>query len=130
MGTVMVNAYLWFNALLYIGLAIWCTVAPDATAQAVGFTALTPSGQTEFLAVYGGMEFGIGLLFAYFAVSGQPRNGLVLGVAFYGPIVLWRAFAISRYGPLESTTIGLAAAEWVLLLLGVALFLRQRSRRR
>ncbi len=124
----MVNAYLWLNALLYIGLAIWCTVAPDATAHAVGFTALTPSGQTEFLAVYGGMEFGIGVLFAYFAVSRQPRNGLVLGMVFYAPIVAWRAYAISRYGPLESTTIGLAAAEWVLFLSGLALFLRWRNK--
>ncbi|SEL07345.1 hypothetical protein SAMN05428989_1369 [Pseudoxanthomonas sp. GM95] len=126
----MVNAYLWFNALLYIGLAIWCTLAPDSTAAAVGFTALTPSGQTEFLAVYGGMEFGIGLLFAYFAVSRQPRNGLVLGVAFYAPIVAWRAFAISRYGPLETTTIALAGFEWLLFLVGLALFLRQRNKHR
>jgi hypothetical protein len=125
----MVNAYLWFNALLYMGLALWCTIAPDTTAHAIGFTALTPSGQTEFLAVYGGMEFGIGLLFAYFAVSRQPRNGLVLGVVFYGPIVLWRAWAVSQYGPLEATTLGLAAAEWVLFLLGLALFLRQRNKR-
>ncbi len=94
----MVNAYLWLNALLYIALALWCTLAPESTAQAVGFTALTPAGQTEFLAVYGGMEFGIGLLFAYFARSRHPRNGLVMALLFYAPIVAWRAYAIAATG--------------------------------
>lgn len=27
----MVNAYLWLNALLYIALALWCTLAPEST---------------------------------------------------------------------------------------------------
>lgn len=126
----MVNAYLWFNALLYVGLAIWCSIAPETTAHAVGFTALTASGRSEFLAVYGGMEFGIGLAFAYFSVSRQPRNGLALAVAFYAPIVLWRAWAIGRYGPLAPTTLALAGMEWLLLLSGLGLLLRQRGRTR
>lgn len=124
----MVNAYLWLNAVLYLALAVWCTLAPDSTAQAVGFTALTPAGQTEFLAVYGGMEFGIGLLFAYFSLSRQPRNGLVLALLFYGPVVVWRAYAIARYGLPGGTTLGLVAAEWLLLLAAVGLFLRRRGR--
>ncbi|MDQ1119102.1 MULTISPECIES: DUF4345 family protein [Pseudoxanthomonas] len=124
----MVNAYLWLNALLYIALALWCTLAPESTAQAVGFTALTPAGQTEFLAVYGGMEFGIGLLFAYFARSRQPRNGLVLALLFYGPIVAWRAYAIARYGLPGGTTLGLVVGEWLLLLAAAGLFLWQRNR--
>lgn len=125
----MANAYLWFNALLYMGLGIWCSIDPDRAAQAVGFTGLTPSGQTEFLAVYGGMEFGIGLAFAYFSVSRQPRNGLVLGVAFYAPIVLWRAWAISLHGPLEPPTWVLAGMEWGLFLLGLVLLLQRGQER-
>ncbi len=39
----------------YILLAGWCSLMPDKTSKAVGFTLQPGSGQSEFLTVYGGL---------------------------------------------------------------------------
>ncbi len=125
----MVNAYLYFNAVLYALLAAWCTLFPAATASAVGFQTLTKSGQSEYLVIYGGLQLGMAFLFAYFAWTAQPRNGLVLGLAFYFPIVVYRAFTLAKLWPVEPTTLILAVLEWALLIAGAVLWLRLRTAR-
>jgi hypothetical protein len=120
----MVNAYLYLNAVLYTALAVWCTLFPARTAAAVGYTTLSKSGQSEYLVIYGGLQLGMAFLFAYFARTGQQRNGLLVGLAFYVPIVLYRAFTLANLWPVESTTIFLAVLEWLLLIAAVALWMR------
>ncbi len=125
----MVNAYLYLNALLYASLAAWCTLFPQATASAVGYQVLSRSGQSEYLVIYGGLQLGMAFLFGYFAWTRQARNGLVLSLAFYVPIVLYRAFTLAHLWPVERTTVLLAGLEWALLIAGVVLLARQRGRR-
>jgi hypothetical protein len=123
----MVNAYLYFNAFLYAGLALWCTLLPAETASAVGFLVLTPSGQSEYLVIYGGLQLGMAFLFAYFARTGQQRNGVVLGLAFYTPIVAYRtATLVSLWSEVGATTLVLACLEWLLLGWGVLLYRKLR----
>ncbi len=124
----MLKAYLYFNAVLYALLAAWCTLMPAQTAAAVGFQVLDKSGQSEYLVIYGGLQLGMAFLFAYFARTDQPRNGLVLALAFYVPIVVYRAFTLAMLWPVGATTQALAVLEW--LLLGTALYLwgRQHGR--
>ncbi len=121
----MLKAYLYFNALLYALLAAWCTLMPAQTAAAVGFKLLDKSGQSEYLVIYGGLQLGMAFLFAYFARTGQSRNGLVLSLAFYVPIVIYRAFTLATLWPVQATTQALAVLEW--LLLGTALYLWGRQ---
>lgn len=125
----MVNAYLYLNAVLYALLAVWCTLFPTRTAAAVGYQVLSKSGQSEYLVIYGGLQLGMAFLFAYFAWTGQPRNGLVVALAFYVPIVLYRAFSVARLWPVEPTTVFLAVLEWLLLIAGVVLWSRLRNGR-
>ncbi len=125
----MVNAYLYLNAALYALLALWCTLFPEATASAVGYRVLSASGQSEYLVIYGGLQLGMAFLFAYFAWTRQPRNGLVLSLAFYLPIVLYRAVTLVRFWPVEPTTSLLAGLEWALLIAACVLLARQRGRR-
>ncbi|MEP6907924.1 MAG: DUF4345 domain-containing protein [Pseudoxanthomonas sp.] len=125
----MVNAYLYLNALLYALLALWCTLFPHATASAVGYQVLSKSGQSEYLVIYGGLQLGMAFLFAYFAWTRQPRNGLVLSLAFYGPIVLYRTVTLAQLWPVEPTTVLLAALEWALLIAGAALLAKQPGHR-
>lgn len=122
----MLKVYLYFNALLYALLAVWCTLMPAQTAAAVGFQVLDKSGQSEYLVIYGGLQLGMAFLFAYFARTDQPRNGLVLSLAFYVPIVIYRAFTLANLWPVQATTTALAVLEW--LLLGAALYLWARQR--
>ncbi|CAN7301771.1 DUF4345 domain-containing protein [Pseudoxanthomonas sp. LjRoot143] len=122
----MATAYLYLNALVYLLLAVWCTVAPARTAAAVGYTSLSRSGQVEYLTIYGGLQLGLAILFAWFAWSQQMRTGLVLALALYVPIVLFRSIGLVRWWPVETTTLVLAAVEW--LMLAVALWLWWQGR--
>ena len=123
----MLNAYLYLNAFLYAFLAAWCTVFPAETAAAVGFQTLTRSGQSEYLVIYGGLQLGMAFLFAYFAWSRQPRNGLVLALAFYVPIVAYRAITVVAFWPVEPTTLLLALLEWIMLITAAVLWRRSRG---
>ena len=122
----MATAYLYLNALVYLLLAVWCVVAPARTAAAVGYTSLSRSGQVEYLTIYGGLQLGLAILFAWFAWSQQMRTGLVLALALYVPIVLFRSIGLVRWWPVETTTLVLAAVEW--LMLAVALWLWWQGR--
>lgn len=124
----MLKFYLYFNAMLYAMLAAWCTLMPAETAAAVGFQVLDRSGQSEYLVIYGGLQLGMAFLFAYFARTGQPRNGLVLSLAFYVPIVAYRAFTLAQLWPVGPTTIALAVFEWLLLGTAICLWARQHGR--
>lgn len=123
----MLKVYLYFNALLYALLAAWCTLMPSQTAAAVGFQVLDKSGQSEYLVIYGGLQLGMAFLFAYFARTDQPRNGLVLSLAFYVPIVIYRAFTLAMLWPVQAATTALAVLEWLLLGTAVYLWARQRG---
>jgi len=125
----MVNAYLYLNAVLYALLALWCTLFPGTTASAVGYQVLSRSGQSEYLVIYGGLQLGMAFLFAYFARTRQPRNGVVLALAFYIPIVLFRAVSMARLWPLEPATLLLALLEWMLLIAAVLLWKTSRPRK-
>lgn len=122
----MTAAYLYLNAVLYLLLAGWCTFAPARTAAAVGYASLTRSGQTEYLTIYGGLQLGLAFLFAWFAWTQQLRTGLVLAMALYLPIVLYRSAALLRWWPVESTTMILVVTEW--LMLAAALWLWWQGR--
>ena len=125
----MVNAYLYLNAALYGLLALWCTLFPQTTASAVGYQVLSRSGQSEYLVIYGGLQLGMAFLFAYFARTRQPRNGVVLALAFYGPIVLYRTVSMARLWPLAPATLLLALLEWILLLAAILLWKTSRPRK-
>lgn len=54
----MITAYFALNALLYAVFAVWCAVKLDATATNLGYTALSNSGRSEYLTIYGGLQWG------------------------------------------------------------------------
>jgi hypothetical protein len=87
----MLTIYLWFNAVMYVVLGVWCTALPDATARAIGFAFEKPGARSEYITVYGGMEFGLGVFFLLCALVPTLRDaGLHLGLCMYGGLVAWR----------------------------------------
>ncbi|MET0225195.1 MAG: DUF4345 domain-containing protein [Dokdonella sp.] len=122
----MVNLYLYFNAGLYALFALWCTLAPTRTAQGVGYAALSRSGVSEYLVVYGGLQLGLGLFFLYCAQAGAQRIGLVFALLLYAPIVVYRAATVARQWPVGITTLGVGSLELLLLLGAFSLWWRQR----
>lgn len=123
----MASFYLYFNTILYAVFALWCTFAPAQTAKAVGYDALSRSGESEYLVVYGGLQFGLALFFYYCARAGEQRTGLILALALYAPIVLYRCVTVARQWPVAPTTLGTGVLEIALLLGALAAWWRLRA---
>lgn len=73
----MQRAVLTIVGILYLALGLWCTLTPQTTAAALGFT-LSSAGLIEYLVVYGGLEVGLGLAM----ILGARRPRLLPGVLF------------------------------------------------
>jgi hypothetical protein len=118
--------YLVVNAALYAIFALWCTLSPWRTATNIGFTSLSPSGRSEYLVVYGGMQLGFALIFAMLARGdvALQRLGIVASLCLYAPIVAYRVVAAVRFWPLEGTTLAVAALELGLLVAAAVLYVR------
>lgn len=119
----MTAIYLWVNAAMYAVFALWCAVSLDKTSANLGYTALSNSGRSEYFTVYGGLQWGLGLAFAYFAMKPElHRVGVVFALAVYAPIVLHRTISLLRFGPVETMTKAVAGLEIVMLVLAVVLW--------
>ncbi len=124
----MTAIYLWLNAAIYGIFAIVCTVRAAATSQSIGFTTLNNGGMAEYVTVYGGMELGLGIIFAWLAYRPElHRTGIVLALALYAPLVIFRWASVARYWPVQGLTLGTGALETTLLILAIALWFAQRN---
>jgi hypothetical protein len=115
----MVGLYLWASAILYAGFGAWCTLAPERTARAAGYEVLSAGGRSEYLVVYGGLQFGLAICFAWLAAHEMHRLGLGFALALTTPIVLFRAVTVVRNWPVGTTTVALAGLEFALLAAAV-----------
>lgn len=83
--------YLGFQAVLYVGLAVWCTVAPDGTSRAIGFALTNGSARSEYITVYGGLELGMGVFFFLTALHPEWRRlGVLFALCAYGCLATFR----------------------------------------
>jgi hypothetical protein len=118
--------YLYFNALLYVVFALWCTLAPDSTATNIGFTRLTSGGRSEYLVVYGGLQAALALIFFILArAPDRHRLGILISVVLYAPLVAYRVTTVLRFWPVSVVTLATGALEVVLLVLATGLLVSQ-----
>ena len=90
--------YLYLNAALYALFAVWCTVAATKTSHTIGYLALSSGGRSEYLVIYGGLQFGLAAIFYLCARdSAFLKLGIAIALALYVPIVLYRAVTIARF---------------------------------
>lgn len=119
----MAKAFLILNGVLYIGLALWCTIAPMKTSSSIGFGLPNSSAKSEYLVVYGGLELAMG---AFFLLCAFKANMLEAGLWFalltYGCLMVYRwstIFALRDLGVFIYTmvaveTVMTAASAWLL----------------
>lgn len=125
----MASIYLYLNAAIYLLFSIWCTFAASSTAHSLGFIGMTNSGRAEYLTVYGGLQFGLALIFGWTAWSGEIRFGLIVAVALYAPLVIWRIAGLALHWPVANATLYVAALEAAMLVAGLLLWLNHAKAR-
>ena len=120
--------YLIVVAAMYIFLALWCTFQPEVTSTKVGFELKGGSGQSEFMTVYGGLEFGIAVVFLLTIWPvGNVYFGVLACTVIHASLVLFRSISFFQFKGIDSFTYQLAVGEWVVMLVGIALLTLQRA---
>lgn len=95
----MTTLYLAFNALMYAVFALWCTLAPQSTRRHLGLDVRNSAGESEYLAVYGGLQAGVALYYALACFAAEHRSSaLWMSVLLYGGLASWRTLAVARFG--------------------------------
>lgn len=124
-GDTMAKYYLALVGLMYLGLGIWCAVAPRHTSQAVGFSLAPGKGQSEFLTVYGGLEVGLGLIFLLALIKPEQVGILLLAcLILHAALVVFRSAGFVLYSGFPRVTYILAGGEWLLLICTALLYWR------
>ena len=114
------RTYLSLVGLLYVGLGLYCSFSPVAAARTVGFTLNGQAGSSEFLAVYGGLEIGMGLAFLLPLLQIRAtRFALQSCLLIHCSIVICRTISLFTFTPVATSTVKLATGEWVILICGI-----------
>ena len=110
--------------LVYLALALWCSIDPATTSEKVGFQLQPGSGQSEFITIYGGLELALAIILLMPLVWNEStRFSLISCIAIHGSLVLFRSMAYFRFEGIDSFTHRLAIGEWVILLASIAVLL-------
>jgi|TARA_R110002096_G_scaffold417745_2_gene621510 hypothetical protein len=124
----MTRIFLAMTGLIYLLLALWCSLDPVSTSRSVGFSLQAGSGQSEFLVVYGGLELALGLIFLWPLWQKEvTRFALVVCVIVHGCLVLFRSIGFFVFTGIGSTTYSLAVGEWLIFLISLGFYLVQRT---
>lgn len=124
-------AYLYLNAAVCLGFAVWCTLYPDRTAAAFGITLDTAGARSEFLVLYGGLQLGLAVFFAASAVSRRRRPAaLLLAVCLWPAVAAYRLATVATYPDLGRTTYIVAGVEAILAAGALAIAFQRGFRRR
>lgn len=111
------RVFLAIVGLAYLLLAGWCALRPDQTSASVGFTLQKGSGQSEFLTVYGGLEFALGVVFLLPLI--RPANtsfALALCLWIHVCLVVFRSVGFVMFKEIPAMTCALASVEWIIFL--------------
>ncbi|MDJ0975648.1 MAG: DUF4345 family protein [Planctomycetota bacterium] len=121
----MAVAFLWINAVMYLGFSVWCTVLPTKTAEAIGFAFSKASGKSEYVTIYGGLEMGLALFFLFTALSPSLRTaGLLFALVLYGCLALWRIGTVLSIDELGLFPYVMLSIEVTFTLIAAALYFR------
>jgi hypothetical protein len=118
--------------LVFCGIGWMGLTRPDVLMEPVGIALTDKRTLNEVTAMYGGMNFALGLFFVLSALVGRLRvGGLLAALAFLTGLVSGRVTSFVRDGVPEGTggasMLGMLAAEMIGLLLFVGALLKRRA---
>lgn len=121
----MAKFFLMINGVLYIALALWCTLLPMKTSSAIGFALPNNSAKSEYLVVYGGLELAMGAFFLLCALrSNMLEAGLWFALLSYGCLMIYRWSTILALKDLSTFIYTMAAIETLMTLASALLLWR------
>lgn len=107
---------------IYVALAMWCSLQPSVMSAKVGFQLKPGSGESEFVTVYGGLEFGLALVILSAAFRPKLlKFGVQACVLIHVSLVVFRSISLIRFSGIEAFTYQLAAGEWAIAIAGLAI---------
>lgn len=121
--------FLTLIGIVYLYLAVWCSLMPERTSRLVGFDLIPGSGQSEFLVIYGGLESAMALIFLLPLVRPrQLESSLLSCLIIHACLVLFRTVSFFLYSDIEPMTRKLAFYEWLIFLSAAVLVWRETKR--
>jgi hypothetical protein len=95
----MIRTYLFINAALYLLLSAWCVISPVSTAAFIGFATTSAAGQSEWLAVYGGLQGALGIFFLHAGLRKLHQSSAILLACYlYTGLVALRLLSVYHTG--------------------------------
>ena len=123
---MLTTIYLGINAVMYLIFGVWCAIAPESTSQAVGLSYTGMKGFAEYTAVYGGLEFGIGVFYLLSLLRpGLQSPAILFSVCLYVGISVFRTAAILRNGSGIENGWFFYGAEVMLAVISLFIFTKQ-----
>ena len=93
------KAFLLFCALFWMGYGIFCMFWPNTVAGFIGYEFSSADAIIEVVSMYGGLEFGLGLVFLMCAINPQQiKFGLFIVMATIGGLAVSRTIAFLILG--------------------------------
>lgn len=117
--------FLYVTAIVWAGYGIYCFLQPQMLGEIAGVAASNVTGATELRAMYGGAQFGIGVMAFFGARELRLQRPTLLGLAcIYGGLGISRAVAALLGHDATAYTLGAGTFEILSLLICVALLRR------
>lgn len=124
----MTSIFLAINAIMYLGFGIWCGLSPYWTSEGVGFSLIGDKGMSEYTAVYGGLQFGLGLFYLLaFLDTKLTYPAIVFSVCFYPSLAIFRTYSIFKHGADLQSAYYFYGAEVLFSIIAVILYSRSSS---
>lgn len=113
--------------LSFAGYGVACLVDPDVAANYIGMQLGNVSTTVEVIAMYGGLQIGVGV--AFLACIAPPRvaGGLRLLALLVGSLAVARGIGIALHGTGGSYNAGAVAFELFFVVLAVVALQRVRT---
>jgi hypothetical protein len=109
--------------LIYMALAFWCALDPATTSEKIGLKIEGGTGKSEFLTVYGGLEFGLALILLVPLVKPEfTQFALLSCLLVHGSLAVFRTIGFFAFEEIGGFTYRLAIGEWAIFLISVALW--------
>jgi hypothetical protein len=122
----MTRVFLAMVGVTYLILAGYCALLPARASKTVGLSIQPGAGESEFLTVYAGLEFGLALVFLWpLFSSAESSFHLLACLLVHGSLVLFRSVGFLLYTGIPTSTYQLAAGEWAIFLGAAYLFWRK-----